>query len=71
MFTWLCESVLSGKIVDKVIAELESCGFQCLIAGIGGHGLEICFGGSAWFAWYNNKTIVRCILLASNNDGTV
>ncbi|KAK1581182.1 hypothetical protein Q3G72_003832 [Acer saccharum] len=37
--------VLSGTIVDKVTAELESCGFQCLIAGIGGNGVEICFHG--------------------------
>ena len=41
------ESVLSGTVVDKVIAELESCGFQCLIAGIGGNGAEICFAGSS------------------------
>nr|AFN02124.1 mevalonate kinase [Panax notoginseng]AIK21790.1 mevalonate kinase [Panax notoginseng] len=43
----LLPTILSGKIVDNVIAELESCGFQCLIAGIGGNGLEICFGCSA------------------------
>lgn len=48
MFPWLYESVLSGTIVDKVIAELESCGFQCLIAGIGGNGAEICFSASSW-----------------------
>lgn len=36
--------VLSGTVVDKVIAELESCGFQCLVAGIGGNGVEICVG---------------------------
>lgn len=35
--------MLSGTIVDMVIAELESCGFQCLIAEIGGRGVEICF----------------------------
>lgn len=41
------ESVLSTTVVDKVIAELESCGFQCLIAEIGGNGAEICFNGSS------------------------
>ncbi|OVA05765.1 GHMP kinase N-terminal domain [Macleaya cordata] len=40
-------SVLSGNVVDKVIAELESCGFQCLIAGIGGKGVEVCFDSSS------------------------
>ncbi|KAG6437492.1 hypothetical protein SASPL_102410 [Salvia splendens] len=35
----------SGTVVDKVIAELEECGFQCLIAGIGGRGMEISFSG--------------------------
>ncbi|XP_042504855.1 mevalonate kinase [Macadamia integrifolia] len=40
-------ALLSGTVVDKVIVELESCGFQCLIAGIGVKGLEICFGGSS------------------------
>ncbi|KAA8545098.1 hypothetical protein F0562_019882 [Nyssa sinensis] len=43
----LLPTLLSGTVVDKVIAELESCGFQCLIAGIGGKGLEVCFGGSS------------------------
>ncbi|XP_037491630.1 mevalonate kinase isoform X2 [Jatropha curcas] len=43
----LLPTLLSGTVVDKVIAELESCGFQCLIAGIGGNGVEICFGGSS------------------------
>ncbi|GAB2277502.1 hypothetical protein Dimus_012209 [Dionaea muscipula] len=42
----LLPTLLSGTVVDKVIAELESCGFQCLIAGIGGPGLEICFSSS-------------------------
>eukprot|EP00262_Sarcandra_glabra_P004420 TRINITY_DN1543_c0_g1_i1.p1 TRINITY_DN1543_c0_g1~~TRINITY_DN1543_c0_g1_i1.p1 ORF type:complete len:387 (+),score=61.49 TRINITY_DN1543_c0_g1_i1:203-1363(+) len=42
----LLPTLLSGTVVDKVIAELESSGFQCLIAAIGGRGLEICFGGS-------------------------
>ncbi|KAF1869604.1 hypothetical protein Lal_00017179 [Lupinus albus] len=35
--------VLSGTVVDKVIAELESCGFQCFTAGVGGKGVEISF----------------------------
>ncbi|KAJ6359808.1 hypothetical protein OIU77_003919 [Salix suchowensis] len=43
----LLPTLLSGTIVDKVIAELESCGFQCLIAGIGGNGAEICFSASS------------------------
>ncbi|KAG6775097.1 hypothetical protein POTOM_018523 [Populus tomentosa] len=43
----LLPTLLSGTIVDKVISELESCGFQCLIAGIGGNGAEICFGASS------------------------
>ncbi|KAL0347983.1 UNVERIFIED_CONTAM: Mevalonate kinase [Sesamum angustifolium] len=29
----LLPTLLSGTVVDKVIAELESCGFQCMIAG--------------------------------------
>lgn len=43
----LLPTLLSGKVVDKVIAELEACGFQCLIAGIGGKGLEISFNSSS------------------------
>ncbi|KAJ9180217.1 hypothetical protein P3X46_008489 [Hevea brasiliensis] len=43
----LLPTLLSGTVVDKVIAELESCGFQCLIARIGGNGVEICIGGSS------------------------
>ncbi|KAK0600205.1 hypothetical protein LWI29_012732 [Acer saccharum] len=43
----LLPTLLSGTIVDKVTTELESCGFQCLIAGIGGNGVEICFHGSS------------------------
>ncbi|KAI4364600.1 hypothetical protein MLD38_020671 [Melastoma candidum] len=39
----LLPSLLSGTLVDKVIAELESCGFQCLIAGIGGKGAQVSF----------------------------
>ncbi|KAI3499795.1 hypothetical protein L1887_35605 [Cichorium endivia] len=41
----LLPSLLSATVVDKVIEELEECGFQCLIAEIGGNGLEICFDG--------------------------
>ncbi|KAJ7977989.1 Mevalonate kinase [Quillaja saponaria] len=43
----LLPTLLSGTVVDKVISELESCGFQCLIAGIGGSGTQIFFGGSS------------------------
>lgn len=42
----LLPTLLSNIVVDKVIAELESCGFQCFIAGIGGNGVEVCFSGS-------------------------
>lgn len=42
----LLPTLLSGTVVDKVIAELESCGFQCLIAAIGGKGAEVSFSGS-------------------------
>lgn len=40
-------SVLSATVVDKVTAELESCGFHCLTAAIGGQGVQVCFGGSS------------------------
>ncbi|XP_073027797.1 mevalonate kinase-like isoform X3 [Primulina eburnea] len=43
----LLPALLSGSIVDKVVQELESGGFQCLIAGIGGQGMEISFTGSS------------------------
>lgn len=43
----MLESVLSGTVVDKVIAELESSGFQCFIAGVGGNGVEISFEHSS------------------------
>ncbi|XP_074311553.1 mevalonate kinase isoform X2 [Silene latifolia] len=43
----LLPTLLSNVLVDKVVAELESCGFQCFIAEIGGNGLEVCFGGSS------------------------
>ncbi|WOL18871.1 mevalonate kinase-like [Canna indica] len=40
----LLPKVLSKSVLDKVVAELESCGFQCLKTRVGGKGLEICFG---------------------------
>ncbi|KAM4119213.1 hypothetical protein ACJW30_03G042500 [Castanea mollissima] len=43
----LLPTLLSGTVVDKVIAELESCGFQCLLAAIGGKGAEVSFSGSS------------------------
>ncbi|CAJ1960885.1 unnamed protein product [Sphenostylis stenocarpa] len=43
----LLPTLLSGTVVDKVIAELESCGFQCFIAGVGGGGVQISFGVSS------------------------
>ncbi|XP_074557673.1 mevalonate kinase-like [Curcuma longa] len=39
----LLPTLLSSSVIDKVIAELESCGFQCLKTEVGGKGLEICF----------------------------
>ncbi|KAF3504157.1 hypothetical protein F2Q69_00039775 [Brassica cretica] len=33
----------TGTVVDKVVEELESSGFQCFTASIGGNGAEICF----------------------------
>lgn len=39
----LLPTLLSSTVVSKVIAELESCGFQCLKAEVGGKGLEICY----------------------------
>lgn len=41
----LLPTLLAGTVVDKLIAELEECGFQCLIAGIGGRGMEVSFSG--------------------------
>nr|AGS18028.1 mevalonate kinase [Picrorhiza kurrooa] len=41
----LLPTLLSGMVVDKVIAELDLCGFQCFLAGIGGNGMEISFSG--------------------------
>ncbi|KAL1549612.1 mevalonate kinase [Salvia divinorum] len=41
----LLPTLLAGTVVDKVIRELEECGFKCLTAGIGGRGMEISFSG--------------------------
>ncbi|CAH1436810.1 unnamed protein product [Lactuca virosa] len=41
----LLPALLSASVVDAVTAELQQCGFRCFIAGIGGKGLEIRFGG--------------------------
>ncbi|CAO2836662.1 unnamed protein product [Amaranthus hypochondriacus] len=43
----LLPTLLSSVVVDKVVAELEACGFQCLIAEIGGNGVEVCFDNSS------------------------
>nr|QOI79384.1 mevalonate kinase [Rheum palmatum] len=40
----LLPTLLSSTVIDKVMAELKSCGFECFTAGIGGNGVEICFG---------------------------
>ncbi|CAL9104271.1 unnamed protein product [Musa textilis] len=40
----LLPTLLSSTIIDKVVAELESSGFQCLKVEVGGEGLQICFG---------------------------
>lgn len=42
----LLPTLLSNIVVDKVVAELEPCGFECFIAVIGGEGVEICFNPS-------------------------
>ncbi|KAL0718086.1 hypothetical protein Bca4012_067408 [Brassica carinata] len=39
----LLPTLVSGTLVDKVVEELESSGFQCFTASIGGNGAEICF----------------------------
>ncbi|KAK4751135.1 hypothetical protein SAY87_004617 [Trapa incisa] len=39
----LLPTLLSQTVVDKVIAELESCGFQCMVAGVGGKGVQVSF----------------------------
>ncbi|XP_019154776.1 PREDICTED: mevalonate kinase-like isoform X1 [Ipomoea nil] len=43
----LLPTLLSGTVISKVIAELETCGFQCLIAGIRGKGVEVSFARSS------------------------
>ncbi|GAU11536.1 hypothetical protein TSUD_345260 [Trifolium subterraneum] len=42
----LLPTLLSSNVVDKVVAELESNGFQCFIAGIGGNGMKSMIKGS-------------------------
>ncbi|ESQ32252.1 hypothetical protein EUTSA_v10004396mg [Eutrema salsugineum] len=39
----LLPTSVSGTVVDKVVEELESSGFQCFTASIGGNGAQICF----------------------------
>ncbi|KAG6520105.1 hypothetical protein ZIOFF_017137 [Zingiber officinale] len=46
VLTLLPTRVLSSGVIDKVISELESCGFQCLKTEVAGKGLEICFSYS-------------------------
>lgn len=43
----LLPTLLSATVVAKVVKELESSGFQCLTAAIGGEGVQICFDGSS------------------------
>ncbi|XVF31313.1 hypothetical protein REPUB_Repub16aG0135000 [Reevesia pubescens] len=43
----LLPTKLSGEVVDKLVEELESYGFQCFTAGIGGKGVQISFDGSS------------------------
>ncbi|XVF57422.1 hypothetical protein PTKIN_Ptkin06aG0204100 [Pterospermum kingtungense] len=43
----LLPTQLSGARVDKLMEELESYGFQCFTAGIGGNGVQISFDGSS------------------------
>lgn len=50
LFPWQYKSELSGAVVDKLVKELESYGFQCFTAGIGGKGVQISFDGSSWFS---------------------
>nr|AKF12263.1 mevalonate kinase [Nervilia fordii] len=40
----LLPTLITGTVVDEVIADLESIGFQCLKVEVGGKGLEVCFG---------------------------
>ncbi|XAR52581.1 Mevalonate kinase [Bertholletia excelsa] len=39
----LLPTSLAGTVVDKLTADLEACGFECFIAGIGGKGAEVSF----------------------------
>ncbi|CAN8265363.1 unnamed protein product [Cochlearia groenlandica] len=39
----LLPTLVSGTVVDKVVEELESSGFQCFTASIGGNGAQICY----------------------------
>ncbi|GLT94969.1 hypothetical protein SLE2022_126780 [Rubroshorea leprosula] len=43
----LLPTLLSATVVAKVVKELESYGFQCFTATIGGEGVQICFDGSS------------------------
>nr|AOV62770.1 mevalonate kinase [Morus alba] len=43
----LLPNLLSGTIADRVTSDLQSSGFQCFTAGIGGNGVEIYLGGSS------------------------
>ncbi|KAK8588917.1 hypothetical protein V6N13_087811 [Hibiscus sabdariffa] len=38
---------VSGAVVDKLVEELESFGFQCFTAGIGGKGVQVSFDHSS------------------------
>ncbi|XP_031493624.1 mevalonate kinase [Nymphaea colorata] len=40
----LLPTLLSRKVIDGVMAELESHGFECMMVAAGGGGLEVCFG---------------------------
>nr|XP_033512187.1 mevalonate kinase-like [Nicotiana tomentosiformis] len=39
----LLPTLLSGTVVDQLMVELETFGFQCFVAGIGGKGVEVSF----------------------------
>ncbi|XVF06116.1 hypothetical protein REPUB_Repub06bG0020100 [Reevesia pubescens] len=43
----LLPTEVSGAVVDKLMEELESYGFQCFTAGIGGQGVQISFEASS------------------------
>ncbi|XP_020591964.1 mevalonate kinase [Phalaenopsis equestris] len=40
----LLPTSISNTVVEKVVAELEALGFQCLKAEVGGNGVQVCFG---------------------------